>query len=163
MAQAPAPRQAARPAQLRPSALAQIHIAKKALGLDDDTYRAMLFAVARVHSAKDLDHAGREKVLAHLKRSGWKPAPPKRKPTPDSPNAGAPHNLHSAARGPQLQKIGAQLASAGRPWAYGHAMAKRMFDLANLALANEAQLQKIIAALNYDQARRNPKPAPSHD
>jgi phage gp16-like protein len=144
----------ARPAQPRPSALAQIHIAKKALGLDDDTYRAMLFAVARVHSARDLDHAGREAVLAHMKRSGWKPAAPKTKAAPGTPRAGEPHNLHSAARGPQLQKIEAQLASAGRPWAYAHNIARRMFGLANVALANEAQLQKIIAALAYDAKRR---------
>lgn len=147
----------ARPAQPRPSALAQIHIAKKELGLDDDTYRAMLFGVARVHSAKDLDHAGREKVLAHLKRSGWKPAAAKAKPAAGSPREGQPHNLNSEARGPQLRKVEAFLASAGRPWAYAHGMAKRMFGLANIALADEGQLQKIIAALAYDAKRRSTK------
>lgn len=145
----------AQPAPARNSTLAQIHIAKKDLALDDTTYRAMLWTVARVKSAAELDHAGREAVLAHLRARGWKPAP--RKPAATSPNAGAPHNLHSAARGPQLQKIGALLASAQRPWAYGHSMARRMFGLANLALANEAQLQKLIAALEIDRARRAKK------
>lgn len=72
-----AARPAAKPAQPRNNGLAQIHIAKAQLGMADDTYRQVLWAVARVHSAKDLDHAGRQKVLDHFKRCGWKPAPPK--------------------------------------------------------------------------------------
>lgn len=65
--------------------LAQIHIAKKELGLDDETYRAMLWTCARVHSSADLDHAGRAKVLDHLKGLGWKSGRQKRnkKPTND--------------------------------------------------------------------------------
>lgn len=70
-------RPAARPAQPRNNGLAQIHIAKAQLGMADDTYRQVLWAVARVKSAKDLDHAGRQKVLDHFKACGWKPAPPK--------------------------------------------------------------------------------------
>lgn len=60
----------------RNSELAQIHIAKKDLGLDDDTYRSVLWTCARVHSSKDLDFSGRIAVLNHLKARGWKPKPP---------------------------------------------------------------------------------------
>ena len=60
---------------IRNAELAQIHIAKKDLGLDDDTYRSMLFTVARVHSSKDLDFHGRKRVLAHMKARGWKNKP----------------------------------------------------------------------------------------
>lgn len=49
-----------------------IKIAQRELGIDDDTYRAMLWAVARVKSASDLDWTGRKKVLDHLKASGFK-------------------------------------------------------------------------------------------
>ena len=70
-------RPAAQPAQPRNSGLAQIHIAKAQLGMDDDTYRAMLWGVARVRSSKELDHAGRAKVLAHLVACGFKARPPK--------------------------------------------------------------------------------------
>lgn len=55
----------------RSNELAKIHIAKAQLGLDDDTYRAMLWSVARVRSAKDLDAGGREAVLRHLRGCGW--------------------------------------------------------------------------------------------
>ena len=55
--------------------LAKIHIAAADLKLiqlgDDSAYRNMLWSVARVRSAKDLDNAGREKVLAHLRSVGW--------------------------------------------------------------------------------------------
>lgn len=56
----------------RRSALAKIHIAKKDLGMDEETYRAMLWTVARVHSAADLDDEGRQAVLAHLVARGAK-------------------------------------------------------------------------------------------
>lgn len=60
----------------RNSELAQIHIAKKQLGLDEDTYRQMLWTIGRVESSADLDFAGRCRVLEHLKSRGWKPRPP---------------------------------------------------------------------------------------
>lgn len=64
--------------QLRNAELAQIHIARAQLGIDDDTYRAILWTVARVKSSKDLDWTGRKKLLEHFRARGWKPAPPKR-------------------------------------------------------------------------------------
>jgi phage gp16-like protein len=48
-----------------------IHIAKQQLGLDDETYRAMLWAIARVKSSTELDFKGRKDVLDHLKKSGF--------------------------------------------------------------------------------------------
>ena len=63
--------------QLRNAELAQIHIARAQLGIDEDTYRAVLWTVARVKSAKDLDWTGRKALLEHFRAKGWKPAPPK--------------------------------------------------------------------------------------
>lgn len=53
--------------------LASIHIAKKQLGMEDDSYRHMLWSVARVRSAGELDFPGRKAVLAHLKACGFTP------------------------------------------------------------------------------------------
>lgn len=64
-------------ADIRKRELAQIHIARQQLGMDEETYRAMLWAVARVRSAKDLDWTGRKRVLDHLKMSGFKVRPAK--------------------------------------------------------------------------------------
>lgn len=52
--------------------LAKIHIAAQQLGLDDDTYRDMLWSIGRVRSAKDLDLAGRDAVLKHLVACGFR-------------------------------------------------------------------------------------------
>lgn len=51
--------------------LAAIHIAKKALGWDDDHYRDVMFVVCRVRSSGDLDFTGRKRFLAHLQACGW--------------------------------------------------------------------------------------------
>ncbi len=52
--------------------LATIHVAKKQLAMDDDAYRDMLWSLTRVRSAGDLDHAGRQRVLEHLKACGFR-------------------------------------------------------------------------------------------
>ncbi|MCW5657400.1 MAG: regulatory protein GemA [Burkholderiaceae bacterium] len=59
------------PPGARKADLAAIHIAKAALGWDDDFYRDILFTVCRVRSSGDLDHAGRKRFLAHLRACGW--------------------------------------------------------------------------------------------
>lgn len=65
--------------QLRNAELAQIHIAKTQLGLEDDTYRAIVFAVShgRTRSSSDLDWTERKQLLEHFRSKGWKPQPPK--------------------------------------------------------------------------------------
>jgi len=62
------------PSDYRRSELAKIHVAKKALGLDDDTYRDVLWTICTVRSSADLDSHGRFKLIAHFKALGWKPA-----------------------------------------------------------------------------------------
>lgn len=51
---------------LRKRELARIHVVKGQLKLSDDEYRDLLFAIARVRSAGDLDWTGRKRVLDHL-------------------------------------------------------------------------------------------------
>ena len=53
--------------------LAQIHIAAKALALDDNTYRALLKRVTGNESAGALDAADRGRVIAEFQRLGWRP------------------------------------------------------------------------------------------
>lgn len=56
--------------------LAKIHLARAQLGMDDDTYRDILWTVGRVRSAAELDFAGRARLLEHFRKCGWKPRPP---------------------------------------------------------------------------------------
>jgi len=57
---------------MRNAELGKIHIAVKDLCLDRDTYEDILWTVARVRSAADLDSQGRFKLLAHFRALGWK-------------------------------------------------------------------------------------------
>ncbi|KZE34162.1 gp16 family protein [Crenobacter luteus] len=126
------------------AALAKIHIAKKELGLDDATYRAMLQSVAGVSSSKDLSDAGVTRVLAHLQRCGWKPKA-----------AAKVGKKPSVGRGRQalVGKVEALLAEAKRPWCYAEAMAKRMFGVEKVDWLEPEQLVKLVAALSYDAKR----------
>lgn len=60
------------PADVRNRQLAMIHVAKKELGLDEDLYRAILWEVCGVESSKDLDLAGRNRLLEHFREKGFK-------------------------------------------------------------------------------------------
>ncbi|HDR9585248.1 TPA: regulatory protein GemA [Burkholderia stabilis] len=64
--------------------LARIHVAKTQLGMDDETYRAMLRSVAGVDSARNLSPTGATTVLKHLERSGFRPTTPARPARPAS-------------------------------------------------------------------------------
>lgn len=56
------------------TALAAIHVAKRQLGLDDETYRGALKAITGKTSAGDMTPAEHEKVLAEFRRRGFKAA-----------------------------------------------------------------------------------------
>lgn len=58
--------------QPRDRAIKLIHVARRELGMDEDTYRTMLELVAGVKSAADLDGAGCQKVIDHMKTKGFK-------------------------------------------------------------------------------------------
>lgn len=122
--------------------LAAIHVAKKALQWDDDTYRDIMFTVCRVRSAGELDFTGRKRFLAHLRtcqeQTGnvLKRAQPKpdRKPW-----------------GPQLRKLWAvwqQLADArlvtDRTRAGLQAWATKQTGVSSLEWLNEHQLDQVI-------------------
>jgi phage gp16-like protein len=130
--------------QLRKSELAQIHIAKVQLGLDDDAYRAILTQVTGKTSSKDLTWQGRKALLDHFKKIGFKV---KSKP------AGRTKPVVVKDRAALISKIEAQLAEAGRPWAYADGMAKRICKVDKIDWCEPGQLTKIIAALSYDAKR----------
>jgi phage gp16-like protein len=86
--------------------LAKIHIGAKEQGLieefDDSAYRDMLWSVARVRSAKDLDATGRRQVIQHLTSLGWVD------PSPSRRGSG-----RALAAKPQVLKIRALWAALG--------------------------------------------------
>ena len=60
------------PAPNRQRLIRLIHVAKRDLSMDDDTYRAILQRIGKKASSADLTIPELEKVLEHLKRSGFK-------------------------------------------------------------------------------------------
>ena len=56
------------------NALAAIHVARKQLGLDEETYRAVLVRVTGKNSAGKMSEAERLRVVQELRRQGFKPA-----------------------------------------------------------------------------------------
>ena len=132
----------------RNAALAKIHIAKTQLGMDDSSYRSMLQRVAQVDSASKLDRAGQDKVLAELQRLGFAPRTAARKGKRPNPPAG---------RDALISKIEAQLTEAGRPWAYAHGIAMRMYQVEKCDWLDARQLQGVIAALYRDAVKHERK------
>lgn len=129
--------------------LAKIHIAKKQLSMDEETYRAMLQLHGGVSSSKDLSPLGAARVLQHLERSGFKPK---------AAGKGARPNV-TPDRSGLIRKVEAQLADAGRPWTYADGMAQKMFKVDKAAWLDAEQLGKVVAALSYDAKRRAMKVA----
>ena len=128
----------------------KIQIAKKELHLTDDEYRAILVGQGGAESSKDLDHAGRQRVLDYLKTMGFKPkasANPKRpaRPTP------------SADALPLVRRIRAQLISLDhKPDKYADGIAKQMFGDAApefFEWCHVRDLERISQALTYQQNR----------
>lgn len=122
---------------VRKRQLAQIHIAKSDLGLDDDTYRAMLMDVSGVDSAAKLTAKGRRDVLERFISKGWK----------NKRQRGKPVNV-SEEKAPLISKIGALLADMKLPWAYAISILKqKKIEVKRLEWCTTKQLHGIVVAL----------------
>lgn len=122
-----------------------IHVAWRELGLDEDTYRDMLWTVARVRSAAELDGWGRRRVLEHMKARGFR-ARVKRRRSP-----GGVASMNQALMG----KVEALLADQKLEWAYADGIARRMFNVDSVRFCDAKQLRAVIAALTYRQQRED--------
>ena len=130
--------------------IALIHIAKADLGLDDETYRDVLWTVARVRSAADLDFAGRNKVLDHFKARGWKPKP--------KSNEWAFIKTAAASRQPLLRKICAVCIDMGVGVAYAEGVARRQHKIERkLQMMDDSELWMLAGALERTRQHGGPK------
>ena len=126
--------------------LAKIHMAKQQLGMDDETYRAMLLTIGRVRSSAQLDVYGRARVLKHLEGLGWKPVRGK--------------SNRRISKLPQDKKIRAlwlNMADAGivknRDEAALLAYVKRVTGCDRLEWVTTAQAARVIESLKQWQQR----------
>jgi phage gp16-like protein len=143
-----------RPADPRRQQLARIHAGKKALGLDDETYRALLERVTGMRSSADMTTAQRNDVLQEFARLGLRndAQAEKKRRWPGQPDAALMKSR------PMLRKVGALLADSKRPWSYAHALAKRMHEVDKVEWLNDNQLRTLVSAMQIDANRRR-KPA----
>lgn len=111
-------------------------------GLDEDAYRAMLQAVAGVTSSTQLDLAGANKVLDHIKTTNGSPREYSGKPSRVRPECGA-----------LIGKIEAQLADLQLPWRYGLKILRNNGSDA-WGFATSEQLRSVITALTVEQDKR---------
>ena len=130
--------------------MAKIHIAKKELGLDDDTYRDVLWRVTGKRSCKKMLIGELEAVVKDMEASGFKPkAAPKHGKKPSV----------VGKREPLMGKIHAMLTDMGLHWNYAHGMADSMFKIKRLQWLNDSQLYKLTQALSVHQQREAKKAA----
>ncbi len=121
--------------------LATIHMGKKALNLDEDTYRDMLESVTGKRSAKDMAMDDLLKVIQHLDQLGFSKRDFGKKPKV------------KLTKEALIGKIEAHLAEQKLHWNYAVGMAKKMFQKEALEFCTENELWRIVAALEY-KARR---------
>lgn len=125
--------------------LAPIHCARRDLGMDDASYRALLQRIAGVRSARDLSPSAAQRVLDEFRRLGWVGR--------RQAAAGKPGNFGSLPR--RIRKIEAQLADLGLPWAYADGIVRQMYQVERIAWARRPdQLDAVIAALHREQVKR---------
>jgi phage gp16-like protein len=143
-----------------------INVGKTQLKLDDETYRAMLAAKTGKNSLKQMDLKELMTVRAHLQKCGFVVKPSAKHG--DKPNV-------PAYKQRQIDKIEAILANAGRPWGYltnktrqideatgkrdERSMLERITGKQKLEFCTQAELGKVVAALQIDQQRREKREA----
>lgn len=131
-----------------------IHVGRRELGLDEETYRAMLEQVAGVKSSKDLDAQGRKKVLDHMKVKGFKVK---------SKAAAKPSKNEESPQYRKIQALWSELARAGAVHTNTEAAIrvyiKRISGVADFAFCNNAQVAVIIETLKKWRDRVAADPA----
>lgn len=152
---APRGRSADQAAVLRKRTLAAIHATANQLSLEDDVYRDLVQRVSAEHgdaqrSAGKCTQAQLNAIANELRRLTGKPV--QAAVTADR-WAGRPKGDLS----PQLAKVEALLADAGREWAYANAVARRVCQVSLVQWCRPEQLAKVIAALQIDADRRRRK------
>ena len=131
------------------SLITKIHVAKSQTGIDEESYRAMLWRISngKTSSSKGLTTGQAEKVLEEFQAKGWKPRPSRKA-------KGKPHNFKQLPG--EVEVIEAQLAALKLPWSYADSIAKQMFGIPKVAwLVKPSQFKAVLAALHVEQEKRD--------
>ncbi|MEI7606676.1 MAG: regulatory protein GemA [Rhodospirillaceae bacterium] len=135
--------------------IALIQVAKQQLGLDDDTYRAILHRLAGVKSSKDLDEAGFKALMIHFEVAGFVSTATKR-------NFGERRQgMASSSQVAKLRKLWAEFTGgAGTDASLGKWLEGR-FKVSSIRFVTSELASKAIAGLINVNERRTMKAAAS--
>ena len=127
----------------RQNLMAKIHIGKKELGLDDETYRQGLQQITDKTSCREMNIAELLKVLQAMQAKGFKVRSKfkEKRPTP------------RADKAPYLAKITALLCNQGKPQKYADRIAKKAFGVDFVHWLEPWQLKKVIQMLAVHERR----------
>lgn len=128
-----------------------IHVARRELGMDRDTYMMMVRNIPGLegfNSTAEATIPSLTQIVDELKKRGFKVVPSVK-------SKGKPRNFDSDAMPLMITKIEAQLASLGLPWSYADSIASRMFKIQRCTwVRSTSQLKAIIAALDVEQEKQ---------
>lgn len=125
-----------------------IHVARRELAMADDVYRKLLREIGGVASSSDLSATGRQRLLDHFARLGFV-STARQKLAAKGAMRGTPD------RASLLAKIDALLLAEGRDRRYIEpGLVRRICKVDALAFCTPEQLTKLVAALTYDQRRK---------
>ncbi len=143
------------PGKTRQSELAKIHLAKKQLGLDEETYRAVVSRISArfrsdpVDSAGEMTEAERGALLDEFRRIGFQSAPPAERAadwvTIGPTHPGAQHLRKLLACAYELERIGAVKANRTSIWL--RAFIKRQTGCDALQWLTAEDANKVIEGL----------------
>lgn len=136
----------------RRTLIAKIHIAKKDLAMDDETYRDVLQRVTGKDSCKNMTIVELKKVISDMKRLGFTP-----KQTAQSIQKHGRKPTTTEDRQALLSKVEAILADNNLHWNYAHAIAKQMFGVDLVHWLPADKLYKVVQALSVYQTKHNKK------
>jgi phage gp16-like protein len=117
-----------------------IHVGKKALAMDDDSYRGILMQLALTNSTKSMTVAQLEAVMAHMVKAGFVVAPKGKKPA----EAEDKQAIKIKAMWSEMAK--SNIIKDGSAAALG-AFVKRMTGKDALQWCSTQDLSKVIEAL----------------
>ena len=147
-------------AMARDPLLAQIHIAKKDLGLQDDVYRDVVERVTGKRSSADLNDTGRRKLIAEFRRMGWNGGWKRRENPTGRRRGSAAGSGRAHSHKPYVRKIFAQWKELrrlgiwrGEDVATLRAFVRKMTGCDNPEWLKEPQARKVIEALKKIKER----------
>lgn len=136
----------------RKQLMAQIHIAKKDLCLDDESYRAILQRVTGQDSCSKMKTAELVDVVKEMKRLGFQ--------VKSSARSQQKHGKKPSVTQSKVALIGkieAMIADLGLSWDYVHGMAVKMFQIDRVQWLDEQSLYKLTQALAVYQRKQKVK------